>query len=124
MARKILAEEKVHSSIIDKLGGEPEGLQCIAEGEAALQQHQVLVVGMSQNPFPKKACKLLKELDIPFKYLEYGSYLGDWRRRGALKMWSGWQTFPMIFINGQLIGGYSDLQALHSNKSLDQALQA
>ena len=53
MARKILAEEKVHSSIIDKLGGEPEGQQCIAEVEAALQQHQVLVVGMSQNPFPQ-----------------------------------------------------------------------
>lgn len=123
MARKTLAEDKIHPSIIQKLGGEPEGQQCVAEVEAALLQHQVLVVGMSQNPFPKKACKLLTELNIDFKYLEYGSYLGDWRRRGALKMWSGWQTFPMIFINGQLIGGYSDLQNLHSNNSLKPLLQ-
>jgi monothiol glutaredoxin len=35
-----------------------------------------------------------------------------WRRRTALKMWSGWPTFPMIFIDGVLIGGFSDLERL------------
>tara|TARA_B100000795_G_C22783486_1_gene433461 strand:+ start:1353 stop:1466 length:114 start_codon:yes stop_codon:yes gene_type:complete len=27
-------------------------------------------------------------------------------------MWTGWPSFPMIFINGILIGGPSDLTAL------------
>jgi glutaredoxin-related protein len=27
-------------------------------------------------------------------------------------MWTGWSTLPMIFINGTLIGGASDLQRL------------
>ncbi|MNR59923.1 hypothetical protein D3C85_1812870 [compost metagenome] len=45
-------------------------------------------------------------------YLEYGSYLSQWRRRTALKMWSGWPTLPMVFINGALVGGFQDLKKL------------
>ena len=33
------------------------------------------------------------------------------KKRLSLKMWSGWPTFPMIFVKGQLIGGASDLAA-------------
>src|SRR5438046_10541438 len=57
---------------------------------------------MRQNPFPKKARKLLDEAGLAYKYLEYGSYLGEWRRRLALKMWTGWPTFPMVFVKGVL----------------------
>ena len=32
---------------------------------------------------------------IDFYYLEYGSYFSQWHRRLALKMWTGWPTFPM-----------------------------
>jgi len=49
---------------------------------------------------------------LAYKYLEYGSYLGEWRRRLALKMWTGWPTFPMVFVKGVLIGGASDLAKL------------
>ena len=27
-------------------------------------------------------------------------------------MWTGWPTLPMIFVDGVLIGGYSDLERL------------
>jgi glutaredoxin-related protein len=27
-------------------------------------------------------------------------------------MWTGWPTFPMVFVDGILVGGYKDLQAL------------
>ena len=33
-------------------------------------------------------------------------------RRLALKMWTGWPTFPMVFVKGVLIGGASDLAKL------------
>jgi plasmid stabilization system protein ParE len=49
---------------------------------------------------------------LPYKYLEYGSYLADWRRRLAIKMWSGWPTYPMVFVKGQLVGGASELEKL------------
>ena len=58
---------------------------------------------MTQNPFPKKARKLLDSAGMPYKYLGYGSYLKGWRRRSALKMWTGWPTFTMVFVKGVLV---------------------
>jgi len=81
-------------------------------------------VGMAQNPHPRRARKLLDAHGIPYKYLEYGSYLDNWRRRLALKMWSGWPTFPMIFVKGVLIGGANDLQTLIQSGELVRMLRA
>src|SRR5256885_17175980 len=67
---------------------------------------------MRQNPFPKKARKLLDEAGLAYQYLEYGSYLGEYRRRLALKMWTGWPTFPMVFVKGVLVGGAEDVARL------------
>ena len=64
------------------------------------------------NPFPKKARKLLDEAGQPYHYLEYGNYLNTWRERNALKLWTGWPTFPMVFVKGVLVGGANDLKAL------------
>ena len=35
-----------------------------------------------------------------------------WRERSALKMWVGWPTFPMVFVEGTFVGGASDLITL------------
>ena len=94
----------------------------IDEVEAAIGQHDVVVVGMKQNPHPRRARKLLTARGIPFHYLEYGSYLNSWRRRGALKMWTGWPTFPMVFVKGTLIGGADDLAKLLESGELEQRL--
>ena len=94
----------------------------VDEVRKAIEDNDVVVVGMAQNPFPKKARKLLKAKDIPFCYLEYGSYLNNWRRRNALKMWTGWPTFPMIFVKGVFVGGASDLAKLAEEGELDQML--
>ena len=37
-------------------------------------------------------------------------------RRLALKMWTGFPTFPMIFVDQQLVGGNSDLEKLLADK--------
>ena len=72
----------------------------------------MVVVGMAQNPYCKKVRKQLDNVGIAFKYLEYGSYTREWQRRLVLKMWSGWPSFPMVFVKGQLVGGNQDVQAL------------
>ena len=64
---------------------------------------------MAQNPMPKKARKALDAAGIAHHYLEYGSYFNNWRRRNVLKMWTGWPTFPMVFIDGALVGGAADV---------------
>lgn len=107
--RPILPEEQVHPDIAERLGGNQVYIEEIRQ---AIHKYPVVVVGMAQNPFVKKARRLLIERDVSFHYLEYGSYLSQWRNRLAIKMWSGFQTFPQIFVAGTLIGGFNDLQRL------------
>ena len=110
MARSILPAEKIHPAVREKVAS--HGADILKEVRDAVAANEIVVVGMRQNPFPRKARKLLDEAGLAYKYLEYGSYLGEWRRRLALKMWTGWPTFPMVFVKGVLIGGASDLAKL------------
>lgn len=110
MPREILDESHIHSAIRDKISMGHRDI--VEEVKAAIAANDVVVVGMSQNPFPRKARKALDAAGIPYKYLGYGSYLGEWRRRSALKMWTGWQTFPMVFVKGVLVGGANELDKL------------
>ena len=110
MTRPLLEESRVHPTARAALGGGHGDL--IREVEAAIAAHPVVVVGMAMNPFPRKARRLLDAAGIPYHYLEYGSYFSQWRPRLALKLWSGWSTFPMIFVRGVLIGGADDLARL------------
>jgi len=80
--------------------------------------NEIVVVGMRQNPHPGRAKKALDAAGIAYRYLEYGSYLGEWRRRLALKMWTGWPTFPMVFVKGVLVGGADDLERLIESGAL------
>jgi monothiol glutaredoxin len=110
MTRQILAEDRIHPAIRQAISDQHADI--LREVQGAIASNDVVVVGMAQNPFPKKARKSLDAISAPYKYLEYGSYLGQWRRRSALKMWTGWQSFPMVFVKGTLIGGAGDLQRL------------
>jgi len=79
--------------------------ETIREIEDAVRSEPVVVVGMAQNPHVKNVRQALDEAKIAYKYLEYGSYFGEWKRRLAIKMWSGWPTFPQVFVKGVLFGG-------------------
>ena len=110
MPRTILPESQIHPAVREKIANYRTDV--VKEVQAAVAANDIVVVGMRQNPFPKKARKLLDAAGIAYKYLEYGSYLGEWRRRLVLKMWTGWPTFPMVFVKGVLIGGAEDLARL------------
>ncbi|MDB5868584.1 MAG: glutaredoxin, partial [Polaromonas sp.] len=45
-----------------------------------------------------------------------------WRERNALKMWTGWPSFPMVFVKGMLVGGSTDLDALIGSGELKRML--
>jgi len=110
MPRQVLGETQVHPAARAKIANYRSDI--VNEVQAAVAANEFVVVGMRQNPFPKKARRLLDAAGLPYQYLEYGSYLSDWRRRLALKMWTGWPTFPMVFVKGVLIGGAGELAAL------------
>ena len=94
------------------------GAEIIAEVESAIAANEIVVVGMKQNPFPKRARKALDAAGLAYKYLEYGSYLGQYRKRLPLKLWTGWTTFPMVFVRGVLVGGAEDLERLIASGEL------
>ena len=120
MPRSILPEARIHPAIQDTIANHQAGI--VREVEAAVAANAVVVVGMKQNPLVKKARKALDAAAVQHAYLEYGSYLNTWRRRNALKLWTGWPTFPMVFVKGMLIGGATDLDALIANGELKRLL--
>ena len=122
MSRFILDEGKIHASVCQAVSDNHR--EIVEEVKKAIEENNVVVIGMGQNPYCKKARKTLNGKGIVYKYLEYGNYLTSWRRRNALKMWTGWPTFPMVFIKGVLIGGTSDLVELDKKNELDQLIAA
>ena len=122
MPRPILQENRIHAAVRSRVSDHYR--EVIAEVEAAIAANKVVIVGMAMNPFPRKARKALDAAGITYQYLEYGSYLGEWRRRNVLKMWTGWPTLPMIFVRGILIGGASELARLIESRELQDMLAA
>ena len=94
-----------HRPIVDKVA-------------ATVAGDPVVIVGMAQNPVVKGARKLLDEEGIKYTYLEYGSYFSQWKERLAIKLWAGFPTFPMVFMNGNLVGGLSEIKKLKTEGKL------
>jgi glutaredoxin-related protein len=116
MTRLTLSQDKVAPAVQEAVGKLHRDIIEHVANTAA--RDKVVVVGMARNPFVKRARKLLEAEGIPFTYLEYGGYLSMWKQRLALKLWAGFPTFPMVFIEGTLIGGFTELEALKQQGKL------
>jgi glutaredoxin-related protein len=122
MIRPVLAESAIHPGIRPFIAQWHGAV--VAQVQTAIAQHPVVVVGLSGNPFVAKARKALTAAGLAHEYIEFGSYFSQWRLRNALKMWTGWPTFPMVFVRGTLVGGANDLRRLIDNGELQTLLQA
>ena len=120
MSRTVLEEARLHPAIRDTVATAHADI--VHNVQAASTSNPVVVVGMAGNPFVRKAKKALDAAGIAYHYLEYGSYFSEWRKRNALKMWSGWPTFPMVFVKGTLVGGAGELEQLISSGELKRML--
>jgi len=120
MPRQMLEETRLHPAIRDKVGN--LNADTVHNVNAAASSNPVLVVGMAQNPHCRRARKALDAAGVPHHYLEYGSYFSQWKQRGSLKMWTGWPTFPMVFVKGALVGGHTDLKKLIDSGELKRLL--
>ena len=96
--------------------------EVVDEVRRTVESDALVVVGMAQNPHVKKARAALKAANIKFTYLEYGSYTKLWKPRLAIKLWSGYPTFPQVFVRGVLIGGNRELQTMIADGSLQARL--
>lgn len=85
---------------------------------------KVVVIGMGGNPWVKKATQALQAAGIDFTYLGYGGYMSQWKERLAIKLWSGWPTFPQVFVRGVLIGGATDTIKALADGTLKKRLES
>ncbi|CAN5885588.1 hypothetical protein BH11PSE13_BH11PSE13_40290 [soil metagenome] len=120
MPRPVLDEVHIHPAVRTAISESRQGI--VREVMGAVAANDIVVVGMAINPYPKKARKALDDAKLAYKYLEYGSYVSEWRDRNALKMWTGWPTFPMVFVKGVLVGGADELKALLDSGELKAML--
>ena len=72
-------------------------------------------------PYCVRAKRLLDHKGVPYKEVDVGSD-DDLRDRMVAK--SGRRTVPQIFIAGQPIGGFEELQALEDRGELDALLES
>ena len=120
MPRSVLDESRLHPAIRESVANLHADI--VHNVQSAVASNAVLVVGMRQNPMCSKARKALTAAGVAHHYLEYGSYFSDWRKRNALKMWTGWPTFPMVFVRGNLVGGATDVEKLIASGELRRML--
>lgn len=118
--RPLLTEDKRTPEVAEQMAGFHRDI--VDQVRAAVERDPVVVVGMAQNPFVKQARQALTQAGIQFTYLEYGSYFSQWKQRLAIKMWSGWPTFPQVFVRGVLMGGATDTKKALENGSLKKLL--
>jgi monothiol glutaredoxin len=98
---------------------QPDVVREVAE---AVKREAVVVVGMAQNPHVRKVREALDGAGVKYKYIEYGSYFSKWKERLAVKLWTGWPTFPQVFVRGVLIGGEDLTKAAIADGSLKSML--
>lgn len=110
MPRPILDEARIHPAVRERIATLHADI--VQEVSDAVRQHAVVVVGLAWNQPAASARRALDQAGIAYHYRGYGNYLSGWRRRNALKMWTGWPTFPMVFVKGTLVGGAQDLLRL------------
>jgi glutaredoxin-related protein len=120
MPRATLPESQIHPAIRARVAQHHADL--VQQAQDAIARHPVVVLGMAGNPFVKKARRALDAAGVAHHDIDVGSYFSQWRRRNALKMWSGWPTFPMVFVRGTLVGGADDLAALMASGELQRLL--
>jgi glutaredoxin-related protein len=120
-ARPLFDSSLVAPEALSKMGSfHADAVEKVAK---AIADHAVVVVGMAQNPHVKNVRKALDDAKIPFEYLEFGSYFSAWKPRLAIKLWSGWATFPQVFVRGILIGGEDLTKAALADGSLQKRLE-
>ncbi len=122
MSRPLLSAQSLTPEALKAIEGfHGELIKTVSQ---AVEKNKVVVIGMAQNPFVKKATRALEKAGVEFTYLSYGSYFSQWKQRLAIKLWSGWPTFPQVFVKGVLIGGANDTIRALADGSLQKRIQS
>ena len=65
--------------------------------------------------FCQAAKRLLGERDVPYEEID----VSDPGKRAEIQSEHDWSTVPIVLIDGELVGGYTELEALDRREGLD-----
>ncbi|QCE33930.1 glutaredoxin 3 [Acetobacteraceae bacterium] len=82
--------------------------------------HKVQIYTQPGCPFCQRALALLEDKGIPFEHID--APRGSEAREAVIKRSGGQKTVPVIFIDGELIGGCDALLSLENSGRLNTIL--
>ena len=71
----------------------------------------IIIYGKTQCPYCDMAKNLCEQKGLDYEYKQLGT---DFDRDEMISTFPGARTFPQIILDGQKIGGYSELKELTS----------
>lgn len=80
---------------------------------------KVVIYTKDPCPFCIRAINFLNARNIPFEEIDL---IGNQPEMDRMKEKTGWATMPIILINNELVGGYTDLVALENDNKLEPLL--
>ena len=92
--------------------------------DAEIAGNKVMVFSKSSCPFCVQTKNLLQSQGIAFKAIELDHEASGADMQNTLQQKTGQRTVPNIFINGQHIGGNSDIQTLNNSGQLMNRVNA
>ena len=79
-----------------------------------VSENYIFMVGMAW----KEVIKRIGTYEYNDTHVEYGAYLSLCKERLPIQMGSSYETFPLLFVQGILMGGLDDLKALIEKESI------
>ena len=92
--------------------------------ETQIVDEKVLIYSKSYCPYCEQTKQCLSEGQVAAKIIELDQVNDGAKIQDCLKQLSGQKTVPYVYINGNLIGGNSDLQQIRSNGQLKTILDS
>ena len=98
----------------------------IEELENQVKENPILLYmkGSPEAPqcaFSSKASQILIACGKPFSFVDI---LSNPEIRANLPQFSNWPTFPQLFVNGELIGGFDIISELHEAGDLQTIIDS
>lgn len=87
----------------------------MSENKSSGEKPHVKLYTWSDCPFCVRAKNLLNQKGIPFEEINLD---GKDKELSELRAQTGYRTIPQIFVNGQFIGGFSELAEMDSKGQL------
>lgn len=84
------------------------------------QTAKIKIIKKNPCPYCDRAITLLDNKGLSYEIVDLTDKLDElntWKEK------TGWKTVPMIFINDELVGGYTDLKALDEDGKLDSLIK-